>query len=397
MADSNVSDRLYFTAYLYSEYVLRNIESNKPELLEWLKNIKIMIRENLDIFYNDIYKYICDNIQNNIKNGTHTNIHENISNDYYEAISDEFSVNILLDTILENECFFNSSEYECDLFSGSLLKRLTSRKEYKGISIKYVDELNEYLRSSSQFKEIVKISLEEGIYMTHLDSFRSEKYYLTIPDPLPKKLYLRHIFFKDEKSFWKGDKHIYYNIPEYNIANKRSLINDWERRSEFSMFSEDLETHLMEKELERELAIYFPIFDDNFDLNTYLSQAQSIIVASRLDNIESIIDNYKKYSYFIDRFFSKDIHRFLEYETKGKILGILLWDGMRYSNSISKLIESISKKYNTRLFSPEHCSEAICTSHCASSSNCSLMAKRLYKVADQSIKNKKIITSKELK
>lgn len=408
MAESNVSDRLYLTAYLYSEYVLRNIEKNNPDLLEWLKYIKSNVCDIIDDIYNNIYTEICNYIS---INDTY------IPEDIFDIISNEFSIDILMDAILENECNINSDKYDCDLFSGAILKRLSSRNEFinNDLFVKCVNIINEYLMDElicPQFQELVRLSLKEGIYMTHLDSFRNEQYYLTIPDPLPKEFYLRHIFFKSEKSFWKNDKHIYYNIPEYSIYNRKNLIKEWkeqlrsrtlhkdkdrENRVKFSTLREDLKAYLMQQELERELAIYFPIFDDNFDLDTYLSQSQSIIIASRLDNLEPIIDNYKKYSDFIERFFTKDIYRLIEDEVKGKILGILIWDEMRYSNSISHAISSISEKYKTRLFSPKSCYEPICKKNCVSSSDCMSIARRLYKVADQSIKNKKIITSKELK
>ena len=37
--------RLYYTAFLYAEYTLRNIEMNNPELINVLKSYKAAIQE----------------------------------------------------------------------------------------------------------------------------------------------------------------------------------------------------------------------------------------------------------------------------------------------------------------------------------------------------------------
>ena len=45
MDSSSSVNRLRYTAFLYAEYVLRNIERANPELVEFLKNFKEYIKE----------------------------------------------------------------------------------------------------------------------------------------------------------------------------------------------------------------------------------------------------------------------------------------------------------------------------------------------------------------
>lgn len=315
MNNDNSSMRLYFTVFLYAEYVLRNIEYNNPDLLELVKKIKQWLKK-------DFPKYPAE---------------------------------LLMDAVLECECFHHSDEYDCELFTGPILKRYESKlNRYENQVYEFDDIIGEIIRNIredfyfSEFQKLVTCSLENGIYITHLDSFRDEGYSFDIPTSLPKNCYLQHIFFKNEKSFWNDIKHIEYTVPQYNPCDEEILEKLWENSS--SIFKGEKKDFLAEEKHDRELSVYIPIFEDSFNIDTLFAQTQAIIIASRLENLETIIDNYKKYKYFIDLFFRNDIHRCTDQELGNKILGLLLWDEKRTSNKISDAIESLSKKYGCTLF-----------------------------------------------
>ena len=184
-------NRLHYTAFLYAEYVLRNIEKSKPELVTTLKELK----EGIRIFTVD------------------------------------FSADTILDSILELECYHHSTVYGCDLFAGACLRKYTLRPEYQNEQFRTaVEACHAALQESTQypdFQEIVKTSLLEGVYITHLDSFRNKKYPLTLSNDFDTSYFWQHIFFKSDHAFLGDDKHIEYHAPDFSALNDMAIERQW--------------------------------------------------------------------------------------------------------------------------------------------------------------------------
>ena len=93
--------RVYYTAFLYSEYVLRKFLLDYPGVGREIKKFQADIRS--------VVKDICN-------------------------ISTQIDSAFLLDRLIENEAFLHSEEYGCDVFAGAIHERfqksLQSVKNY---------------------------------------------------------------------------------------------------------------------------------------------------------------------------------------------------------------------------------------------------------------------------
>lgn len=176
--------RLYYSAFLYTEYILRNTISTDKYFLT----------------------AVCD-IKETIKN-----------------INDRYSPQLILDSIIELECYYESYHYNCKLFCGPILKKYTNRKEYKLSTVFDEDIMYVYKaikkipKDYLYLKEITKYSLQEGVYISHIDTFQNENYYIDAPEKRSKEYYIRHLFFKDDNSFWGNIHHIAYEETDYSGA-----------------------------------------------------------------------------------------------------------------------------------------------------------------------------------
>lgn len=98
-------------------------------------------------------------------------------------------------------------------------------------------------------------------------------------------------------------------------------------------------------------------------------------------------------------FFSKGILRLRLEEIYNKLLGIFIWNEIKYHhiNIQDAYIEAINK-YNIKkyIYKDEECRRAkSCTKECFRKSACKNNAQTLYEVANLSILNKKIQTSRD--
>ena len=114
--------RIYYSAFLYTEYILRNaISANKY-----------------------ILNAVCD-IKKTIK-----------------SINNKYSPQLILDSMIELECYYESYYYKCKLFCGSIFKKYTNRKEYKlstvfDEDIMYVKQSKKYLKTIYIYKKLQSI------------------------------------------------------------------------------------------------------------------------------------------------------------------------------------------------------------------------------------------------
>jgi len=361
MASPSSLNRLHYTAFLYAEYVLRNIEKNKPELLTILNKLKDPIKE----------------------------------------LVTDFSADIILDSILELECYHESRMYGCDLFAGACLRKYTLRPEYQNEQFRTAVEVcHAALQESDQypdFQEIVKTSLFEGVYITHLDSFRNKKYPLTLSNDFDTSYFWQHIFFKSDHAFWGDDKHIEYHAPDYSVLSEEDIEKQWEMAPASSKRFIPKDEYLRENTHQNSLTIFIPPYGgDDLCLEQILDQIQITAIAFRLDNLDEVFNNYEKYKLFITHFFKKGLYRESVNEFKNKNLGLLLWDEYRSAASLPRTIEKFYEKYKQRPKS--NCDiplEECCTQKCASDMGCDKAIQKVFDATCLSIEDKKITSSKQ--
>jgi len=361
MASPSSLNRLHYTAFLYAEYILRNIEKNKPELLTILNKLKDSIKE-----------FVTD-----------------------------FSADIILDSILELECYHESRMYGCDLFAGACLRKYTLRPEYQNEQFRTTVEVyHAALQESAQysdFQEIVKTSLFEGVYITHLDSFRNKKYPLTLSNDFDTSYFWQHIFFKSDHAFWGDDKHIEYHAPDYSVLSEEDIEKQWDMMSEATKSFIFKDEYLLENSSRNCLTISIPPYGgDDLCLEQILDQVQITAIAFRLDNLDEIFNNYEKYKPFIAHFFKKGLYRESVDEFEHKNLGLLLWDEYRSIANLPKTIEKFYEKYKLRPKSScdippkEHCTQT-----CASEMGCDKAIQKLFDATRLSIESKQLTSTKQ--
>ena len=337
--------RIYYSAFLYTEYILRNaISANKY-----------------------ILNAVCD-IKETIK-----------------SINNKYSPQLILDSMIELECYYESYYYKCKLFCGSIFKKYTNRKEYKlstvfDEDIMYVYETIKKIPEDYLYlQEITKYSLQEGVYISHIDTFQNENYYIDAPEKRSKEYYIRHLFFKDDNSFWGNIQHIAYEETDYSGAELDESILE---------SREDITLYYKERQKRNHFCFYIDINDKNFNLKEVLIQIQAIIIGAKIEKIEDIFDDALNYKYFIDLFFKKGIHRISESEMQGKILGLLLWDERQAMSSNIEAMDSFCKKYHYKV--KKDCTQQIyCTRECLET-GCNAILENYFRATNSSIENKKI-------
>lgn len=337
--------RLYYSAFLYTEYILRNTISTNKYFLTAVREIK-----------------------------------ETIKN-----INDRYSPQLILDSIIELECYYKSNHYNCKLFCGAIFKKYTNRKEYKLSTVfdevvMYVyEEIKKIPEDYLYLQEITKYSLQEGVYISHIDTFQSENYYLDMHEKLSKEDCIRHIFFKDDNSFWGNIQHIAYEETDYSGAEFDKPILE---------SREDIILYYKERQKRNHFCFYIDINDKNFNLKETLIQIQAIIIGAKIEKIEDIFDEALNYKYFIDLFFKKGIHRINESEIQGKIIGLLLWDERQLMPSNIEAMDSFCKKYHYKV--KKDCTQQIyCTRECLET-GCNAILENYFRATNSSIENKKI-------
>lgn len=360
MASPSSLNRLHYTAFLYAEYVLRNIEKSKPELVTTLKELK----EGIRIFTVD------------------------------------FSADAILDSILELECYHHSTVYGCDLFAGACLRKYICRPEHEKTNFSTViDTCWDALRESAQyfsFQEIIKLSLSDGVYVTHLDSFRNKKYPLALTNEFDTSYFWQHIFFKSDHSFWGDDRHIKYHAPDYSNLGKDKLEKQWDELAESYKKIIPKDEYLFENTSQNCLTVFLPAYEDDFRLEQVLDQIQIITIAFRFDNFKSLFDTHANYRSFIDKFFKKGVYREDSEEFENKVLGLLLWDEYELTRGLPTAIENIYTKHKKRVNSKCYdITQGInpCSRKCAADSGCDKAVQHILNTAQKSIQTKQIATT----
>lgn len=355
--------RLYYTAFLYAEYTLRNIEMNNPELINFLKSYKAAIQE----------------------------------------IAPQFDAGIILDSVLELECYLNSTEYDIELFYGACFKKYSLRPEFQNNKFREsVELIQDTIRENEIypiFQKIVNLSLSEGVYITHLDSFRQKKYYYqSIPEDLPTSYFFQHIFFKNDSSFWGDGEHIKYQGPNHLVTKTdEQLVQEWEHFPGIKGISK--EEYIHEYLSQRSLTVFIQPYDDDISLQKILDQIKIALIAFRLNTIESSLNNYSEYQCFIEQFFKKDLYREAKKEFEKKVLGLLLWDEHRRTSNFREAIEQVYDKYKIRINSrcpytePDNLEG--CSRECMAANECDKKIQHMFEATKKSIFMKRIITSKE--
>lgn len=273
---------LRYTAFLYAEYVLRNIERTNPELVEFLKCLKEVIKE-----YAIKYKEYARE-QAKIYN---KEFDENVCVD----------ANIILDSVLELECYHHSTDYDCELFCGACLNKYSLRPECENETfMETVENIQKSIKPENDnddfyknFKKIVELSLSEGVYITHLDSFRQKEYYYKdVPENLPASYFFQDIFFKSNKAFWGDSKLIDYKAPSSSpYENEDQVEKAWERMESIKLTTK--EEHRFEYLLENNFTIFIPVYNKNINLENILDQVNSVVIAFQLNSIERGLGDYQ--------------------------------------------------------------------------------------------------------
>ena len=352
--------RVYYTAFLYSEYVLRKFLLDFPGVEREIKKIQVYIR--------GVCKSIC-----------------NISNRIDSAF--------LLDRLIENEAFLHSEEYGCDVFAGAIHERFQkSLQSVKNYDVyKVIDTLDIILSKDPQIRNFIKwlvvLSLDLGVYVSHADKIKRGYKIDKIID-MNKEYLMQHIFFKNDvclnlKSvFIKFKEHLYEiagigeNVPGASSTDEsQKLISDGEQ----------------EKSKEKWLKIYVDVKHREYGIKESLDIVRRALLVLEFKSIDKMVENYDQCRDVVDVYFEKSLLRSSNEEVLKKVLGILLVDASEKKSKIKDVMFEISKKYGIKI--KDGCFEE-CNSECPDIDICSRMAQKLREVACMSIENGKIVTSK---
>ncbi len=384
--------RLYYTAFLYSNYALRHIEREYPTLTEKVSNYKKTIIDCFDM----INKENDNKIKVDIKE--------------------------LFDYLIESYCYLNSEQYGINLFSGAILKRYASRSisNYKNIeAIK--DVLINSLENDSDFIQIIKLSLKYGVYVTHLDDFRNDIKSINLFSELTKEDCLKHLFYKDDMSFWGTENHVKYEPTQYSPFTEEEIIKIYDSQrdnylklieksnitkdsSDYKYISLIDKDEFINNEKNRNmLHLYIPIYESDFNIIKYLKEIKCILIANQFEDFYKLFDERKDYQCFIELFFKNYIKNNEIDEMVNRVVGLYLWDEVinnkknlddafiEFANNNSyKLGYCVDCKfYNSE--EKEHCkrkpicNERKCDKTCYKECNCNDRISKIYDNAKKSI------------
>ena len=355
--------RVYYTAFLYSEYVLRKFLLDYPGVGREIKEFQTDMRS--------VVKDICN-------------------------ISTQIDPAFLLDRLIENEAFLHSEEYGCDVFAGAIHERFQkSLQSVKNYDVyKVFDSLDIILRKVPQVRDFIKslvvLSLELGVYVSHADKIKNG-YKIDKIINMDKEYLMQHIFFKNDvclnlkSNFIKFKEHIYEiadideNVPGASSTDEsQKLISDDEQ----------------EESKEKWLKIYVDVNHREYGVNDSLDMVRRALIALKFKSVDKMVENYDQCRDVVDVYFEKSLLRSSTEEVLKKIFGILLADASEKKLKIKDVMFEINKKYGIRI--KEGCSEE-CNSECPDIDICCRMAQKLREVACMSIENGKIVTSKGIK
>lgn len=363
MVASISSDKIstaYYTAFFYSEYMFRKIMCCRPKLLEDIGKLKHLLERMIESSGID-----------------------------FKGVDQSY----LLDRLVEYLAFFHSDEYNCNVFAGAIHQRYQAR--LNTIDDDQIQRLLEVLKSEKKdhdvfyaiIDDLIRLSLKFGIYVSHLDNFKS--YEIDRIKNGDSAYLLRHVFFKDFESFGLNRDFVDFDEAIYNGECEHGLLPLLDE----SLTSEDAICEPDDYFRSRSLKVYIDINHKNFDLQTALNCVSSIIIASRFSEMKEIINNYDLCKGFVNMYFGKSLFRFRKDEVVGKLFGILIYDEkMSCSSSIKDLLSDIWGKYGLKV--KKDCNEEACRASCINIDVCSRNASRLYDVAGRSVASGKIITSK---
>ena len=413
--------RLYFTAFFYSEYVLRNYEKNHPEVVECVTRVTSFIK-NL---------YNC---------------------------SEEESI-YYLDYIIEQLAHSSPEEFQCTLCANSILKRNHDRRDamrkihdnthnkiiiseksrenvtaYKYIlkddykekinfknCEKAIYRLEECLLIENYYNDLCTIlnySLLEGIYLSHITSFRPNKYNFNLLKSTDKKFFFNHIFYKKDHLLQDSPSFVSYKHLEKNEIKPNSEKYDhFEINFEDIEYDEDTEC-APDDDLDIDFDfdinainddIYNTILDiyainitvdirqhhENFSIKSVLNSITSSILVASFPDITVAINSFDvSFQPYIDKFFKKSFYRTDEKELKHRLIGLLLWD-LKNKYNIKKgdfqlYAEDYLNQYGVRLTPRDEnqsCYELDGSPHCpkCASESCRKNIKNLIKITDDSI------------
>ena len=366
---SSLLDRFFYNAFFYSEYVYRNIEINHKKLVEEIVNIKQILNQSIIS-------------ECNIK---------------------EINSDILLDCLIDMYAFMNSDILKCNIFSGSIQSQLIDKTHNNDNDVFYFIVENIYNNIITEpilknlIHDLTEKSLKEGIYITHIDNYRYDYDFnkLTNND----YSYLgKHLFFKKEDSLLEGTSYIMCEPNINDNTDQEELLRIIEKDRNYNpLFSckEELNFDYFKK---RSIKIYIDINNEEYNLKNSIEKVGMILAAYNYKKNDTYMDQ-SLYKALTNIFFSKGILRLQLEEIYNKLLGIFIWDKITYHNINIQdaYVESVNK-YNIKkyIYKDEECRRTkLCTKECFRKSACKNQAQILYEVANLSILNKKIQTSRD--
>lgn len=357
----NEINRIYFTAFFYSEYVLRKMVQEFQGMSEAVASWKREIANAVTVNYGQ---------------------------------SKCFDPSDLLDGLIEYEAFKHSKKYNCDVFAGALHQRFQRRAQAGDLHeifymLENIQDNNEYFYEA--IESLVEFSLYYGVYASHIDNFNKYEYEISKIIHVDKTYLLKHIFFKRADrigincEFVDFDEYIYLGEDIGHYAPKKDREN---------LTEQQIKEIERDEFIERSLKIYIDVTHNEYSLDAAMNCVNRALIAVKFNDICDMIENYASCKDFINLYFEKELLRANERTVLNKIFGLLMFDEKLNGNTTYKeLMFIVNEKYKFTI--KQKCKDKMCSKNCEGVDDCLRMAQNLLKVASQSINQGRIITSKD--
>lgn len=411
--------RLYFTAFFYSEYVLRHYEKNHSEIVECVTRVTTYIKklyrcsEEEAIYYLD---YIIEKLAYSFPEKFHCTISANSilkrNHDRLDSIKKIYKETH--DEIIIPE----KSRKHVTAYRHVLKDDCKEKLNFTNYG-KIIDSLEECLfTNNNYYDDVYKIlisSLEEGVYMSHVTSFRLNSYdfnllgNLEIPD---KGFFFKHIFYKKDdlvrdnlsfvsykpldnkkiKSDIYAQQEIDFDNIEYDEETECATDDDFD--IDIDTQYDDFYNSILDM-YAIQITVDIRQHHENFSIKSVLDSITSSILATLFPDVTVAIESFDvSFQPYIDKFFKESFYRTDTKELKHRLIGLLVWD-LKNKHNIEKsdyqlYSEDYLKQYGVMLTPRDE------TNNCYDENNNPYCSKCTYDTCRKTIKNLVKITDESI-
>jgi len=305
---------------------------------------------------------------------------------FEELYPDEQYSDILDDAILLLHAFRNCEELttlpaDCFLYPYDRLTELSGIDKSRLISVHgmicTVPECKYILGT------LVQISIHYGVYITHIDHFRSKDFSFN-------DFSRETIFEKSEPIFPSYKKFCSINNPE----SLKSMVNLLTGSEHLELTGKSI--------LFGQLSFIVNLLNPEFNIDTALELIRNYLIAfsgyTNKSYLSLMEPNSPLFDEFIKIHLDVSLSKISESEFRNKLVGISMWDCVNFdrmgvADAVRKFRPKIEKSKHHDTRNIQDCEKKNCD-ECLNVEECERTTRRLYDVASDSIELRKIITSK---